>query len=215
MAMGWPGRLLAADPAAAAVGSGIIVLILGSIIANLSAYVVWELDSGPWWMRRVRFFIAPLIAVVASALLWSASPATPARFVAVAGPAMVIVGSWRLIAQVAGQVNRFDEAREQAAELAHRIDSRLVHSTLKNPSRAISDELALIPDPRLRDGVRRLCYGIGGFAQSLALGRTRDLRSADEVLQALLSFKPDGSVRAWGGGAQALQPEELRHADSR
>ena len=214
MATGWPGRLLAADPAAAAVGSGIIVLILGSIIANLSAHVVWELDPGPWWMRRVRLFIGPIGAVVISALLWPASPATATRFVAVAGPAMVMAGSWRLIAQVAGQVKRFDEAREQTTDLAHQIDSRLVHSTLKNPSRAIIDELALIPDPGLRESVRRLCYGIGGFAQSLALGRTRDLRSADEVLQALLSFNPDWSARYGASVTDDLEPEDLTHRDA-
>jgi hypothetical protein len=214
MATGWPGRLLAADPAAAAVGSGIAVLIVGSIVANLSAHVVWELHAGPPWMRRVRLFIGPISAVVVGALLWPASPATAARFVAVAGPAMVMAGSWRLIAQVAAQVRRFDEAREQTTELAHRIDSRLVHSTLKNPSRAIIDELDLIPDPGLREGVRRLCYGIGGFAQSLALGRTRDLRSAGEVLQALLSFSSDWSDRYGASVTDDLEPEDLTHRDA-
>jgi hypothetical protein len=214
MATGWPGRLLAADPAAAAVGSGITVLIIGSVIANLSAHVVWELGSGLWWMPRVRKFIGPIGAVVGFALLWPASPATPARFVAVFGPAMVMAGSWRLIAQVAGQVKRFDEAREQITEQAHRIDSRLVHSTLKNPSRAIIDELALIPDPGLREGVRRLCYGIGGFAQSLALGRMRDLRSAGEVLQALLSYNPDWSARYGASVTHDLEPEDLTHRDA-
>ncbi len=214
MATGWPGRLLAADPAAAAVGAGITVLILGSIVANGSAHVVWELEPGPSWMRRVRLFIGPFAAVVVFGLLWSASSAPPARFVAVAGPAMVMAGSWRLIAQVAGQVKRFDEAREQTTELAHRIDSRLVHSTLKNPSRAIIDELALIPDPGLRDGIRRLCYGIGGFAQSLALGRTRDLRSAGEVLQALLSFNSDWSERYAASVTNDLEPEDLTHRDA-
>jgi len=214
MSTGWPGRLLAADPATAAVGSGITVLILGSVVANLSAHVVWELEPGPSWMRRVRLFIGPLAAVIVFPLLWSASPTTSARFVAVAGPAMVMAGSWRLIAQVAGQVKRFDEAREQTTELAHRIDSRLVHSTLKNPSRAIIDELALIPDPGLREGVRRLCYGIGGFAQSLALGRTRDLRSANEVLQALLSYNPDWSVRYGASVTHDLEPEDLTHRDA-
>jgi hypothetical protein len=214
MATGWPGRLLAADPAAAAVGSGIAVLIVGSIVANLSAHVVWELHAGPPWMRRVRLFIGPISAVVVGALLWPASPATAARFVAVAGPALVMAGSWRLIAQVAAQVRRFDEAREQTTELAHRIDSRLVHSTLKNPSRAIIDELDLIPDPGLREGVRRLCYGIGGFAQSLALGRTRDLRSAGEVLQALLSFSSDWSDRYGASVTDDLEPEDLTHRDA-
>jgi hypothetical protein len=214
MVTGWPGRLLAADPAAAAVGSGIAVLIVGSIVANLSAHVVWELHVGPSWMRRVRLFIGPISAVVVVALLWPASPATAARFVAVAGPALVMAGSWRLIAQVAAQVRRFDEAREQTTELAHRIDSRLVHSTLKNPSRAIIDELALIPDPGLREGVRRLCYSIGGFAQSLALGRTRDLRSAGEVLQALLSFSSDWSERYGASVTDDLEPEDLTHRDA-
>ncbi len=214
MATGWPGRLLAADPAAAAVGSGITVLIVGSIVANLSAHVVWELHAGPSWMRRVRLFIGPISAVVVVALLWPASPATPARFVAVFGPAMVMAGSWRLIAQVAAQVRRFDKAREQTTELAHRIDSRLVHATLKNPSRAIIDELALIPDPGLREGVRRLCYSIGGFAQSLALGRTRDLRSAGEVLQALLSFSSDWSERYGASVTDDLEPEDLTHRDA-
>lgn len=214
MATGWPGRLLAADPAAAAVGSGIAVLIVGSIVANLSAHVVWELHPGPPWMRRVRLFIGPISAVVVCALLWPASSATAARFVAVAGPALIMAGSWRLIAQVAAQVRRFDEAREQTTELAHRIDSRLVHSTLKNPSRAIIDELGLIPDPGLREGVRRLCYGIGGFAQSLALGRTRDLRSAGEVLQALLSFSSDWSERYGASVTDDLEPEDLTHRDA-
>jgi hypothetical protein len=214
MATGWPGRLLAADPGAAAVGSGIAVLIVGSIVANLSAHVVWELHVGPSWMRRVRLFIGPISAVVVVALLWPASPTTAARFVAVVGPALVMAGSWRLIAQVAAQVRRFDEAREQTTELAHRIDSRLVHSTLKNPSRAIIDELALIPDPGLREGVRRLCYSIGGFAQSLALGRTRDLRSASEVLQALLSFSSDWSQRYGASVTDDLEPEDLTHRDA-
>ena len=214
MATGWPGRLLAADPGAAAVGSGIAVLIVGSIVANLSAHVVWELHAGPSWMRRVRLFIGPISAVIVGALLWPASPATPARFVAVACPALVMAGSWRLIAQVAGQVRRFDEAREQSTELAHRIDSRLVHSTLKNPSRAIIDELALISDPGLREGVRRLCYSIGGFAQSLALGRTRDLRSAGEVLQALLSFSSDWSEHYGASVTRDLEPEDLTHRDA-
>jgi hypothetical protein len=214
MATGWPGRVLAADPAAAAVGSGITVLIAGSIVANLSAHVVWELHAGPSWMRRVRLFIGPAGAVALCSLLWPASPATAARFVAVAGPALVMSGSWRLIAQVASQVRRFDEAREQTTELAHRIDSRLVHSTLKNPSRAIIDELGLISDPGLREGVRRLCYGIGGFAQSLALGRTRDLRSAGEVLQALLSFSSEWSERYGAGVTDDLEPEDLTHRDA-
>jgi hypothetical protein len=134
--------------------------------------------------------------------------------VAVVGPAMVMAGSWRLIAQVAAQVRRFDEAREQTTELAHRIDSRLVHSTLKNPSRAIIDELALIPDPGLREGVRRLCYSIGGFAQSLALGRTRDLRSAGEVMQALLSYSSDWSERYGACVTDDLEPEDLTHRDA-
>jgi hypothetical protein len=214
MATGWPGRLFAADPAAAAVGSGIVVLIAGSIIANLAAHMVWELEPGPSWMRRVRLFIGPIGAVVLWPLLWAASPAAPARFVAVAGPAMMMAGSWRLIAQVAGQVKGFDQAREQTAELAHRIDSRLVHSTLKNPSRAIIDELALIPDPSLRESIRRLCYGISGFAQSLALGRTRDLRGAGEVLQALLSYNPDWSARYGASVKHDLEPEDMTHRDA-
>jgi hypothetical protein len=214
MATGWPGGLFAADPAAAAVSSGIIVLIAGSVVANLAAHIVWELQPGPSWMRRVRLFIGPIGAVVTCALLWPASPTAPAQFVAVAGPAMMMVGTWRLIAQVAGQVKGFDQAREQTAEMAHRIDSRLVHSTLKNPSRAIIDELTLIPDPSLREGVRRLCYGISGFAQSLALGRTRDLRGAGEVLQALLSYNPDWSARYGASVKHDLEPEDLTHRDA-
>jgi hypothetical protein len=214
MATGWPGRLLAADPATAAVGSGITVLIGASIVANVSAHVVWELEPGPPWLRRIRLFIGPSYAVAGFALLWSASPTTPARFVAVFGPAMIVAGSWRLIAQVARQVKGFDEAREQTTELAHLIDSRLVHSTLKNPSRAIIDELSLIPDPGLREGVRRLCYATGGFAQSLARGRTRDLRSAGEVLQALLSFNPDWSARYGASVTHDLEPEDLTHRDA-
>jgi len=214
MATGWPGRLLAADPAAAAVGSAITVGILGSVVANTTAHVIWEVAPGPPWMRRVRLFIGPLGAVVGLGLLWSASAATSARFVAVAGPVLVMVGSWRLIAQVADQVKGFDEARAQTTESAHRIDSRLVHSTLKNPTRAIIDDLALIPDPALREAVRRLCYGIGGFAQSLALGRTRDIRSAGEVLAALLSFNPDWSVRYGASVTQDLEPDDLTHRDA-
>jgi hypothetical protein len=214
MATGWPGRLLAADPAAAAVGSAITVGILGSVVANTSAHVIWEVAPGPPWMRRVRMFIGPFGAVAGFAFLWSAAPETSARFVAVAGPALVTAGSWRLIAQVAGQVKGFDEARAQATESAHRIDSRLVHSTLKNPARAIIDELERIPDPALREGVRRLCYSIGGFAQSLALGRTSDLRSAREVLQALLSFNPDWSVRYAASITQDLEPDDLTHRDA-
>ena len=214
MVTGWPGRLIAADPGAAAVCAGITVLIVGSIVANLSAHVVWEIHAGPSWMRRVRLFIGPVSALIVFALLWPASPTTPARFVAVFGPLLVMAGSWRLIAQVAAQVDRFDEAREQTTELAHQIDSRLVHSTLKNPSRAIIDELALIPEPGLREGVRRLCYGIGGFAQSLAMGRTRDLRSAEEVLQALLSYNSDWSVRYGTSVTHDLEPEDLTHRDA-
>jgi hypothetical protein len=180
----------------------------------LSAHVGWELGPGAPWIRRIRLLIGPVYAVVGFALLWPASPTTPARFVAVFGPAMVMAGSWRLIAQVAGQVKGFDEAREQTTELAHLIDSRLVHSTLKNPSRAVIDELALIPDPGLRAGVRRLCYAIGGFAQSLALGRTRDLRSAGEVLQALLSFNPDWAARYGASVTHDLEPEDLTHRDA-
>jgi hypothetical protein len=214
MATGWPGRLLAADPAAAAVGSVITICILGSVVANTSAHATWEVAPGPLWMRRVRLFIGPFGAVAGFGFLWSASPATPARFVAVAGPVLVMAGSWRLIAQVAGQVKGFDEARAQTAESAHRIDSRLVHSTLKNPTRAIIDELALIPDPVLREGIRRLCYSIGGFGQSLALGRTRDIRSAGEVLQALLSFNPDWSVRYGASVVRDLEPDDLTHRDA-
>jgi hypothetical protein len=214
MATGWPGRLLAADPAAAAVGSVITIGILGSVVVNVSAHAIWEVAPGPLWMRRVRLFIGPFGAVAGFAFLWPASPDPSARFVAVAGPALVMAGSWRSIAQVAGQVKGFDEARGQAAESAHRIDSRLVHSTLKNPARAIVDELALIPDPALREGVRRLCYGIGAFAQSLALGRMRDIRSAGEVLQALLSFNPDWSVRYGASVTQDLEPEDLTHRDA-
>src|SRR5271166_2115684 len=214
LATGWPGRLLAADPAAAAVGSGIIVLIIGSIIANLSAHVVWELGSGPPWMHRVRKFIGPIGAVVGFALLWPASPTTPARFVAVFGPVMVMAGSWRLIAQVAAQVKGFNLAMEQTTEQAHRIDSLLVHSTLKNPSRAIIDELELISHPGLRAGARRLCYSIGGFGQSLALGRMRDLWNAGEVLQALLSFNPDWSERYKASVTHDLEPEDLTRRDA-
>jgi hypothetical protein len=214
MATGWPGRLLAADPGAATAGSMITIGILGSVVANTCAHAIWEVAPGPLWMRRVRLFIGPFGAAVGFALLWSASPATSARFAAVAGPALVIAGSWRLIAQVAGQVKEFDEARAQAAESAHRIDSRLVHSTLKNPTRAIIDELALIPDPALREGVRRLCYGIGAFAQGLALGRTRDIRSAGEVLQALLSFNPDWAVRYEASVTHDLEPDDLTHRDA-
>ncbi|HXL88493.1 MAG TPA: hypothetical protein VN969_05835 [Streptosporangiaceae bacterium] len=214
MVTGWPGRLLAADPATAAVGSVITIGILGSVVANTTAHAIWEVAPGPLWMRRVRLFIGPFGAAAGFALLWSASPATPARFVAVAGPALVMAGSWRLIAQVAGQVRGFDEARAQTTESAHRIDSRLVHSTLKNPTRAIIDELARIPDPALREGVRRLCYGIGGFAQGLALGRTRDIRSAGEVLQALLSFNPDWAVRYGASVTHDLEPDDLTHRDA-
>ena len=39
----------------------------------------------------------------------------------------------------------------RACRLGTRTRPRLVHSTLKNPSQAIIDELALIPDPGLRD----------------------------------------------------------------
>jgi hypothetical protein len=211
---GWPGRVLAADPAATAVGAGITLAIFGSIAANLSAHVIWELGTGPSWMRRIRLMIGPIGAITGIALLWPASPAVAARFVAVAGSLLVMAGSWRLIAQVADHVEGFDQTREQTAELAHRMDSRLVHSTLKNPSRAIIDELALIQDPALRDSVRRLCYNIGGFAQSLALGRTRDLRSAEEVLQALLSFSPDWSDRYGTCVTHDLEPEDLTHRDA-
>lgn len=214
MATGWPGRLLAPDPAAAAVGSAITVGILGSVVANTCAHVTWEVAPGPAWMRRVRLLIGPFGAGIAAGLLWPASTATAVRFVAVAGPVLVIAGSWRLIAQVSAQVSGFDEARAQIAELAHRVDSRLVHSTLKNPSRMILDELAQIPDPVLRASVQRLCYGIAGFAQSLALGRTRDLHSADEVLQALLSFNPDWSARYGSSVTHDLEPEDLTHRDA-
>src|ERR1700726_4399204 len=100
MATGWPLRLLADDPAAAAVGSVITVGILGSVVANTAGHLVWELDqddTAPKWMRNVRMFIGPFGAAVGLALLWWASPATPARFVAVAGPLLVMVGSWRLV----------------------------------------------------------------------------------------------------------------------
>ena len=85
MATGWPLRLLAADPATAAVGSVITVGILGSVVANTAGHLVWEVDqddTAPKWMRSVRLFIGPFGAAVGLALLWWASPTTPARFVA-------------------------------------------------------------------------------------------------------------------------------------
>ena len=49
-------------------------------------------------------------------------------FVAVAGPLLVMVGSWRLIAQVKAQVKDMDDMRAQTIDLTRRQDSDLVHS---------------------------------------------------------------------------------------
>jgi len=135
MATGWPLRLLAADPATAAVGSGLTMGILGSFVANVAGHPVWEVDetaSAQQLMRAVRMFIGPFGAGVGLALLWWASPDTTARFVAVAGAVGVIAGSWRSIAQVRVQVKDMDQVHEQAIDLARRQDSDLIHSTLKN-----------------------------------------------------------------------------------
>jgi hypothetical protein len=217
MATGWPLRLLAADPATAAVGSAITVGILGSFVANVAGHQVWELDqdgTAPVWMRSVRMFIGPFGAAVGAALLWWASPATPVRFVAVAGPLLVMVGSWRLIAQVKAQVMDMDEVREQVIELARRQDSDLVHSALKNQARGIIDDLALIPDDALRDAVRRLCYNIDAFRGSLLDGGPGNVRNADQVLQALLHFNKEWSERYGASVTHDLEAADLSHRDA-
>jgi hypothetical protein len=214
MATGWPLRLLATDPATAAVGSGIVMGILGSFVANVVGHVVWEVDPGPRWMRSVRMFIGPFGAVFALALVWWASPATTARFVAVAGALIVTVGSWRLIAQVRAQVKDMDEAREQTIELTHRQDSDLVHSVLKNQARAIMDDLALIPNAALRTGVQRLCYNIDAFRDSLLKGGSTDIRNADQVLQALLHFNTEWSARYGASVTHDLEAADLSRRDT-
>jgi hypothetical protein len=217
IATGWPLRLLADDPATAAVGSVITVGILGSVVANTAGHLVWEVDqddTAPKWMRSVRMFIGPFGAAVGLALLWWASPATPARFVAVAGPLLVMVGSWRLIAQVKAQVKDMDDMREQTIDLTRRQDSDLVHSALKNQARAIMDDLVLIPDASLRDGVKRLCYNIDAFRGSLLAGGPSNISNADQVLQALLHFNTEWAARYGASVTHDLEAADLSHRDA-
>ena len=217
MATGWPLRLLADDPATAAVGSAITVGILGSFIANVAGHVVWEVDehdTGPGWMRSLRMFIGPFGAAVGLALLWWASPATPARFVAVAGALIVMVGSWRLIVQVKAQVKDMDDVHGQIIKLVRRQDSDLVHSALKNQARAIMDDLPLIPDGPLRDAVLRLCYNIDAFRGSLLDGGPTNIRNADQVLQSLLHFNTDWSAHYGASVTHDLEAADLSNRDA-
>lgn len=216
MATGWPLRLLVDDPATAAVGSAITLGILGSVVANTAGHPLWEVDdaAAPKWMRSVRMFIGPFGAAVGLALLWWASPTTPARFVAVAGSLMVMVGSWRLIAQVKAQVKDMDDLREQTIDLARRLDSDLVHSALKNQARAIMDDLALIPDASLRDAILRLCYNIDAFRGSLLDGGPSNISNADQVLQALLHFNTEWSARYGASVTHDLEAADLSHRDA-
>jgi hypothetical protein len=217
MATGWPLRLLADDPATAAVGSAITVGILGSYVANLVGHQVWEVDqddTATKWMRSVRMFIGPFGAAVGLALLWWASPTTPARFVAVAGALMVTVGSWRLIAQVKAQVKEMDDVHAQIIKLVRRHDSDLVHSALKNQARAIMDDLALIPDASLRDAALRLCYNIDAFRGSLLDGGPTNIGNADQVLQALLHYNTDWSARYGASVTHDLEAADLSNRDA-
>ena len=217
MATGWPLRLLADDPATAAVGSAITVGILGSVVANTAGHFIWEVDADgttPKWMHSVRMFIGPFGAAVGLALLWWASPTTPARFVAIGAPLMVMVGSWRLIAQVKAQVKNMDDIREQAIDLTRRQDSDLVHSALKNQARAIMDDLALIPDASLRDGVLRLCYNIDAFRGSLLDSGPSNLSNANQVLQALLHFNTEWAARYGASVSHDLEAADLSHRDA-
>ena len=217
MATGWPLRLLADDPATAAVGSAITVGILGSYVANLVGHQVWEVDqddTATKWMRSVRMFIGPFGAAVGLALLWWASPTTPARFVAVAGALMVTVGSWRLIAQVKAQVKEMDDVHQEIINLVRRHDSDLVHSALKNQARAIMDDLALIHDASLRDAVLRLCYNIDAFRGSLLDGGPTNIRNADQVLQALLHFNTEWSARYGASVTHDLEAADLSNRDA-
>ena len=217
MATGWPLRLLAADPATAAVGSAITVGILVSFVANVAGHLVWEADqddAASKLMHSVRMFIGPFGAAVGLALLWWASPTTPARFVAVAGALLVMVGSWRVIAEAKAQVKDMDEIREQTMDLARRQDSDLVHSALKNQARAIMDDLTLIPAASLRDAVLRLCYNIDAFRGSLLDGGPSNISNADQVLQALLHFNSEWSERYGGSVTADLEAADLSHRDS-
>ena len=123
------------------------------------------------------------------------SPDTTARFVTVFGALLVVVGSWRLIAQVRAQVKDMDEVREQTIALTHRQDSDLIHSTLKNQARAIMDDLTLIRDASLRDAILRLCYNVDVFRDTLLEGGPTTVRNADQVLQSLLHFNTEWAVR--------------------
>lgn len=217
MATGWPLRLLATDPATAAVGSGITMGILGSYVANVAGHLVWEVDqdgSAPKWMRSVRMFIGPFGAAIGLALLWWASPDTTARFVTVFGALLVVAGSWRLIAQVRVQVKDMDEVREQTIALTHRQDSDLIHSTLKNQARAIMDDLTLIREASLRDAVLRLCYSIDVFRDTLLEGGPTTVRNADQVLQSLLHFNTEWAARYGSSVTHDLEAADLSRRDA-
>lgn len=212
MATGW-GQVLAADPAAAAVGSGLTVGVFGSYCANLTGHLAWEIDRGPAWMYRVRPFIGPFAAAIAIAVLWPASPEVAPRFVAVAGPLLVVAGCWRLAAQVGRQARDFDAALTQTREVVHHVDSLLVHSTLKNPARSIIDDLLRIADNDLRDRVQHLCYRIGGFQQSLRRGNTVGVGSAAEVVAGLLAFDETWSSRYSDSVLEDLDAGDLTKRD--
>ena len=169
MATGWPLRLLAGDPATAAVGSAIVVGILGSFIANVAGHLVWEVDQDTpprsgctAWnvhrpVRRSRWAGAAVVGI--------ADHTGPVRCRRRPGDGY---GRFLAVDRTGRRPGQgIQPGAEQTTERAHRIDSVLVHSTLKNPSRAIIDELKLISHPGLRAGARRLCYSIGGFGQSL------------------------------------------------
>ena len=182
----WAG-VFDGDPMAWGVAAVLVFVIVASFVRNLTGHLTWELSSGPWFLRLVRPILSVGIAGIAVVVLWPESPLRSAVFVVVAGAAAAAMAGWEAQLALVAEARRLDYVLGSARIAVQDADAALVHSALKNPSRAILDDCDRISDPEQRDAIRRLCYSITGMERQLRQGQARTARSAAEIVEALTS----------------------------
>ena len=182
----WAG-VFAGDPLAWGVATVLVFVIVASFVRNLTGHLTWELSSGPWVLRLVRPILSVGIAAIAVVVLWPDSTLRSAVFVVAVCAAAAAMAGWEAQLGLAAEVRRLDIVLGSARIAVQDADAALVHSALKNPSRAILDDCGRISDPEQRDAIRRLCYSITGMERQLRQGQSRPARSAVEIVEALTS----------------------------
>lgn len=191
---GWVGDAFGSTPtahAAAPAATVMVLIVAAGVTGNFTGHMVWELEEGPLFYRRIRLFIGPAIAIILVMFLWPSPDLGAARaavmVVTVGGGLAIAVLGWTAQAMVGEEARLVRDRSSQLRAAVQQVDAHQVHQ-IKNIARLLYDRAEEITEPALREAATRLSLAVSSTEKLLKAGRGLPARCVEDLVDGLIGL---------------------------